>query len=99
MYAWIALIFVVGYLCIALEHPLRIDKAASAILTAVLCWTLLAVGQDGILPAAALADGHGLSYTLRGSIVATPQERQQKSWDIQRESALSPVPGLPGALR
>lgn len=49
--------------------------------------------------AAAQADGHGLSYTLRGSIVATPQDRQQKSWDIQRESALSPVPGLPGALR
>ncbi|MDE2406281.1 MAG: hypothetical protein KGL91_00265 [Xanthomonadaceae bacterium] len=49
--------------------------------------------------ASALADGHGLSYTLHGSIVATPQDRQQKSWDIQRESALSPVPGLPGALR
>ena len=28
MYALMALIFVLGYLCIALEHPLKIDKAA-----------------------------------------------------------------------
>jgi len=37
MYALMALTFVFGYLCIALEHPLKIDKAASAILTAVIC--------------------------------------------------------------
>jgi Na+/H+ antiporter NhaD/arsenite permease-like protein len=33
-------IFVIGYAAIALEHPIKIDKAASAILTGVLCWTL-----------------------------------------------------------
>lgn len=49
--------------------------------------------------ASALADGHGLAYTLSGSLAATPQDGKQKSWDIKRESALSPVPGLPGALR
>ena len=65
MYAWIALLFVVGYLCIAFEHPLRIDKAATAILTAVLCWTLLAVGEGSILPAAALEGGHGAIEELR----------------------------------
>lgn len=65
MYAWIALIFAVGYLCIALEHPLRIDKAATAILTAVLCWTLLALGEGSLLPAAAVADGHGVLAELR----------------------------------
>jgi Na+/H+ antiporter NhaD/arsenite permease-like protein len=32
-------IFVLGYALIALEHPLRINKAASALLTGVLCWT------------------------------------------------------------
>ncbi|MBV2133822.1 sodium:proton antiporter NhaD [Pseudomonas sp. MAP12] len=69
MYAWMALIFVVGYLCIALEHPLKIDKAASAILTAVLCWTALVLGADSILPAldsAASTDGdHGVVGELR----------------------------------
>lgn len=64
MYAWMALIFVVGYLCIALEHPLRIDKAAAALLTAVLCWTLLVLGEGSILPAAA-AGGHGVIGELR----------------------------------
>lgn len=50
MYALMALIFVFGYLCIALEHPLKVDKAASALLTAVLAWTVLVLGADSILP-------------------------------------------------
>ena len=41
--------FLLGYLLIALEHPLKIDKSASAILTGVVCWTLLVIGM-----------GHGL---------------------------------------
>ncbi len=34
------LVFVVGYFAIAFEHPLKVDKAASALLTGVLCWTI-----------------------------------------------------------
>lgn len=37
----IVIVFVLGYLAIALEHPLHINKAASALITAVLCWTIL----------------------------------------------------------
>ncbi len=33
-------IFVLGYLCIALEHPIKVDKAASALLIGVLTWTV-----------------------------------------------------------
>jgi len=50
MYALMAAIFVIGYLSIALEHPLKIDKAAAAILTAVVCWTILVLGADSLLP-------------------------------------------------
>ncbi|WP_296219428.1 sodium:proton antiporter NhaD [Pseudomonas sp. UBA2684] len=59
MYALMALIFVLGYLCIALEHPLKIDKAASALLTAVFAWTALVLGADSIFPliGAAVPDG------------------------------------------
>jgi Na+/H+ antiporter NhaD/arsenite permease-like protein len=32
-------IFVLGYAAITLEHPLKINKAASALITGVLCWT------------------------------------------------------------
>jgi len=38
------LIFVLGYLFIALEHNLHIDKAASALITGTLCWAVLVVG-------------------------------------------------------
>ncbi|TVZ59900.1 sodium/proton antiporter, NhaD family (TC 2.A.62) [Flavobacteriaceae bacterium MAR_2010_105] len=48
MYILIAVIFLIGYICIALEHPLKIDKAASAIITGVLCWSLLVFGSESI---------------------------------------------------
>ena len=34
----IIIIFILGYAAIAFEHPLRINKTASALLTGVLCW-------------------------------------------------------------
>jgi Na+/H+ antiporter NhaD/arsenite permease-like protein len=41
----IILIFVIGYLAIAFEHPIRINKAASALLTGVLVWTVFIFSQ------------------------------------------------------
>lgn len=43
----IVLVFVLGYVAIALEHPLHIDKAASALLLGILCWTIFVLGIDG----------------------------------------------------
>jgi Na+/H+ antiporter NhaD/arsenite permease-like protein len=34
---------------IAFEHPLKINKSASALLTGVLCWTVLIIGREAIL--------------------------------------------------
>jgi len=43
----IIVVFVLGYLAIAFEHPLKINKAASALITGVLCWTIYMVqGAD-----------------------------------------------------
>lgn len=39
----IIFIFIVGYLAIVLEHPLQINKTAFALLTGILCWTIMAV--------------------------------------------------------
>jgi len=36
------IVFVLGYLAIALEHPIKIDKAASALLIGGVCWALYA---------------------------------------------------------
>jgi len=41
----IILIFLFGYLIIALEHPLKINKTASALVTGVLCWTLFVLSD------------------------------------------------------
>lgn len=43
-------LFVIGYLCIALESVLEINKAAIALLMCVGCWTLLMVGVQGFFP-------------------------------------------------
>jgi len=38
---WIIIaVFIAGYVLIALEHPIKINKTASALLTGVFCWTL-----------------------------------------------------------
>src|ERR1044072_3908070 len=36
----IVIVFVLGYAAIALEHVIRLNKAASALMTGVLCWTI-----------------------------------------------------------
>ena len=40
MMTLVALIFVLGYIAIALEHPLKINKSATALLIGVLTWTV-----------------------------------------------------------
>jgi NhaD family Na+/H+ antiporter len=42
----IIVVFILGYLCIALESFLKINKAAIALLTGVLCWTLYIFSQN-----------------------------------------------------
>ena len=46
----IVMVFVVGYLCIALESVTRVNKAAIALLMCVLCWTLLMLGPGAYYP-------------------------------------------------
>ena len=46
----IVTVFVIGYLCIAIESVTRINKAAVALLMCVLCWTLLMMGPGTYYP-------------------------------------------------
>lgn len=50
MFTVIILLFVLGYTAIALEHPLKIDKAASALITGTLIWVAYMLGAAEILP-------------------------------------------------
>lgn len=49
----IIVVFVVGYLAIVFEHQIHVNKAASAILTGVLCWSIYAIGYEQLVPQAA----------------------------------------------
>jgi Na+/H+ antiporter NhaD/arsenite permease-like protein len=40
MELWIIIVFTVGYLIIAFENPLKINKTATALIMGVLCWVL-----------------------------------------------------------
>ncbi len=48
--------FVLGYLAIAFEHKLKINKAASALLIGVVCWALYIVNLDALMPPDAIPD-------------------------------------------
>ena len=47
----------------------------------------------------ALAARRSVAYALDGHVLATPQDGRQRRFEVERDSALSPVPGLPGVLR
>lgn len=47
----ISILFLIGYACIALEHPLKIDKAATALITGILIWVLYSISAIELAPA------------------------------------------------
>ncbi len=60
----IVLVFILAYAAIALEHPLKINKSASALVGAGLLWTLYAFSQG---------DHHLVGEQLGESVMATAQ--------------------------
>ena len=61
--------------------------------------TLTPASAARIAVADALSSRKSLPYTLKGSVDATPDEGKSRSFDIERSSALNPVPGLAGVMR
>ena len=49
--------------------------------------------------AQALAGGKSIEYSLQGTLTATPDEERQRQFEMERDSVLSPAPGLPGVMR
>lgn len=77
MFLAVVLTFILGYVAIVFEHPLRLDKTVPALLMGAICWALLAIGfNSGSLTAIDshehmfnIANGydeahHGFSNTL-----------------------------------
>jgi len=67
-------IFVLGYVAIAFEHGIKINKAASALITGVLCWTVYILSEtDKTLVSSQLAEHlatiSGILFFLLGAMV------------------------------
>ena len=68
---------------------------------------LTTAGVAALVPAAgakiaiadALARGRSIDYHLQGSLVAVPENGGARTYQVKRDNALSPVPGLAGVLR
>ena len=63
MTPWLILLFVLAYAAIALEHPLRVNKTATALLSAGVLWSLYALAGGG----------HEVSQELGESLMGTAQ--------------------------
>src|SRR5689334_5706073 len=70
----ITILFILGYAAIVLEHPLRINKAASALVTGVICWTVFALFSSNKELVTEELSGHlgevaGILFFLLGAMV------------------------------
>lgn len=50
MITTLIVLFFIGYLAIALEHPLKVDKTATALMLGMLLWIIYAIGAEYIVP-------------------------------------------------
>jgi Na+/H+ antiporter NhaD/arsenite permease-like protein len=64
MLTLLILVFVIAYAAIALEHPLQVNKTATALLGAGLLWTIYAMGAN---------DPAAVSHELGESLMSTAQ--------------------------
>jgi Na+/H+ antiporter NhaD/arsenite permease-like protein len=66
MFIIMVVVFVLGYLAIALEHPLRVDKAVPALMIGTLLWVLYILGAADIFSAGLSEAWNSFSEGLHG---------------------------------
>lgn len=59
--------FIIGYVVIVFEHPLRLDKTVPALLMGAICWALISLGFNGGL--LDVVDGHEHLFTLSHEVI------------------------------
>ncbi|TSA33008.1 MAG: sodium:proton antiporter [Porphyromonadaceae bacterium] len=65
MFVFMIILFVLGYIAIALEHPIKINKAATALILGTLTWVAYILGLPDIL-------NQGYSSAWNGFLLANP---------------------------
>ncbi len=72
----IIIVFIIGYIAIAFEHSLKINKTATALLTGVICWTLFVLSSpsESVLTSTHFTDYlKVLQHALGNKILALSQ--------------------------
>ncbi|MGB4960106.1 MAG: sodium:proton antiporter NhaD, partial [Saprospiraceae bacterium] len=78
MLAAIILIFIIGYIAIVFEHPLKLDKTVPALCMGAVMWGILSVGfHYGILD---VIDGHGHLYSMTGVTDLAAKEANEEGF-------------------
>lgn len=71
MIYFIIFLFIIGYLSITLEHPLKLDKTVPSLLMAAVIWAFLALGfNQGWF---SIIDSHGHVFNIEHGELATQQ--------------------------
>jgi Na+/H+ antiporter NhaD/arsenite permease-like protein len=83
----IVIIFIIGYAFIALEHAVKIDKAASALITGVLCWTFYTLARQHPETAGEqlmhhLADIAGILFFILGAMTIVELVDSHEGFDV-----------------
>jgi len=77
----------------------RPDLSIGGVSADVITLQLQPASGARLVVADALAGNRTLAYALKGTVSATPQEKKQRSFDVDSRSTLNQAPGLPGVLR
>jgi NhaD family Na+/H+ antiporter len=87
MTSLLIVLFIIGYLAIAFEHAIKINKSASALLTGVLCWTvyILATKDPHVINeelTSNLGDLAGILFFLMGAMTIVELVDAHDGFDV-----------------
>lgn len=78
MIAGIILVFIIGYLAIVFEHPLKLDKTVPALTMGALMWGILSIGfHSGYLN---VIDGHDYIFSMAGNLDTAGLEANEEGF-------------------
>lgn len=77
-------IFLIGYLCIALEHPLKVNKAGTALITGTILWVLYTLAAPDLVPIAS-AEAFKEFLNTHPSIAALPFVEQCTRFVVEHQ--------------
>lgn len=89
---WMIAVFAVGYLCITIEHVIRIDKATTALLMGVTCWVIQFVFGGNVCATSSvclqehLANISQIVFFLLGALVIVELISVHKGFSIISEA-------------